>query len=231
MRLLTSIILYLTVLASPVVAFSQQNQDLNTIKQTAIDYLTTQAKEFSDKVTVEVTPLDPKMVLPSCQAPQAFLPIGARLTGRTSVGVKCTGDVNWTIYLQANVGIIADYVAAASPIPAGQPITMNDITLVEGDLSVLPKGVMTDPQQVVGRTLNTSLRPGMPIRQEILRQQLAIQQGQVVRLLSAGPGFSVSMEGTALTSATEGQMVKAKTASGQVVTGTAKTGGIVEVQY
>lgn len=231
MRLFTSIILYLSVLVSPTVAFSQQNQDVNIIKQTAIDFLTAQAKEFSDKVNVNVTPVDSRLNLPVCDAPEAFLPIGARITGRTSVGVKCTTTANWTIYLQANVGIIANYVATASSIPAGQPITPNDITLVEGDLAALPRGVMTDPQQVIGRTLTTSLRPGMPVRQEILRQQLAIQQGQAVKLSSSGPGFSVMMEGVALTSATEGQLVKAKTASGQVVTGTAKMGGIVEIQY
>lgn len=231
MRLFTFIILYLSAITIPNVAFSQQNQDVNIIKKTAVDFLTSQAKEISDKVSVEVTPLDPRLSLAPCNNPQAFLPIGARITGRTSVGVKCTTNANWTIYLQANIGIIANYVATVSTIPAGQPITMNDITLIEGDLAALPRGVLTDPQQVVGRTLTTSLRPGMPIRQEILRQQLAIQQGQAVKLSSSGPGFSVMMEGVALTSASEGQLAKAKTASGQVVTGTARTGGIIEIQY
>jgi len=49
--------------------------------------------------------------------------------------------------------------------------------------------------------------------------------------VSSGPGFRVSAEARALNSAAEGQIAQARTASGQVVSGVAKAGGVVEVAY
>jgi flagella basal body P-ring formation protein FlgA len=58
-----------------------------------------------------------------------------------------------------------------------------------------------------------------------------VQQGQSVRVVSSGPGFRVSTEARALNNASEGQIAQARTASGQVVSGIAKAGGVVEVGY
>ncbi len=50
-------------------------------------------------------------------------------------------------------------------------------------------------------------------------------------VVSNGQGFSVSAEGQAMTKASEGQVVQVKVASGQLVSGIARTGGKVEVIY
>jgi flagella basal body P-ring formation protein FlgA len=76
-----------------------------------------------------------------------------------------------------------------------------------------------------------SLPSGVPLRQDVLRSQQAVQQGQMIKLISAGPGFRVSAEARALNNATEGQVAQARTASGQVVSGIAKAGGVVEITY
>nr|WP_291983235.1 flagellar basal body P-ring formation chaperone FlgA [Candidatus Accumulibacter sp. ACC005] len=59
----------------------------------------------------------------------------------------------------------------------------------------------------------------------------AVQQGQSVKLQSTGAGFSVSNEGKALNNASDGQIAQVRTASGQVVSGVARPGGVVEVTY
>jgi flagella basal body P-ring formation protein FlgA len=56
-------------------------------------------------------------------------------------------------------------------------------------------------------------------------------QGQSVRLLSSGDGFIVSNEGKALNNAVNGQIVQVRTHSGQVVSGVARNGAVVEVAY
>jgi flagella basal body P-ring formation protein FlgA len=102
---------------------------------------------------------------------------------------------------------------------------------LRGDLTTLPPGIITDQFQAVGRTASISLPMGTPLRQDALRSQVAVQQGQTVRLVSGGAGFRVSTEARALNNAGEGQMIQARTPSGQMVSGVAKMGGIVEVAY
>jgi flagellar basal body P-ring formation protein FlgA len=52
-----------------------------------------------------------------------------------------------------------------------------------------------------------------------------------VMLVTVGNGFSISAEGNAMTKATEGQVVQVKVASGQVISGVARSDGKVEVNY
>jgi flagella basal body P-ring formation protein FlgA len=46
-----------------------------------------------------------------------------------------------------------------------------------------------------------------------------------------GAGFSVSSEARALNNANEGQLTQVRTSNGQVISGIAKLGGIVELTY
>jgi len=79
--------------------------------------------------------------------------------------------------------------------------------------------------------MSISLPAGTPLRNDALRSVQAVQQGQTVRLTSSGPGFTVTAEARALNNAAEGQVAQARTASGQVVSGVARAGGIIEVTY
>ena len=85
--------------------------------------------------------------------------------------------------------------------------------------------------QAIGRTPTVSLAAGTPLRLDSLRSRPVVQQGQAVRLVSNGSGFSVSGEGKAIGNAGEGQVVQVRTAGGSVVSGTAKAGGMVEVAF
>jgi flagella basal body P-ring formation protein FlgA len=206
-------------------------QDHVVLRKTVEQFLQTQSAGLPGNATITVGSIDPRLSLPSCAAPEAFLPPGGRAWGKTTVGVRCTVPAPWNIYIAATVRVQGDYIAAAAPLAQGQSIGPNDITKVKGDLTSLPAGVITDPSQAVGRTLSISLPPGTPLRQDALRNQQAIQQGQTVRVVSSGPGFSVSSEARALNNANEGQVTQARTGNGQIVRGVARMGGVVEVTY
>ena len=95
----------------------------------------------------------------------------------------------------------------------------------------LPAGVLTEPAQAIGRKLSGSLRAGMPLRIDALREPPAVQQGQQVALVVVGPGFRVSSAGTTLGKAPEGKVVQVRTASGSVITGIVRPGPVVEVVH
>jgi flagella basal body P-ring formation protein FlgA len=206
-------------------------QDANALRAVAEQFLLTQAAGLPGEVSVKVGAVDPRTALAHCPAPEAFLQPGARAWGKTTVGVRCTAPSVWTIFIQVQVNVKADYVAAAVPLAQGQPVEGSQLMLVKGDIAAMPNGIITDMGQAIGRTPTVSLAAGTPLRLDTLKSKPVVQQNQAVRLVLNGNGFSVSSEGRAIGTAGEGQVVQVRTPSGTVVSGTAKAGGMVEVAF
>lgn len=206
------------------------HQDAAAIRKVVEQFLQTQTAALPGKVTVTVGQVDSRMNLAACPDPQAFQQPGARAWGKTTVGVRCTAPA-WTVFVQAQVSVVAEYVAAAAPLAQGQEIDASQLVMVKGDLAGLPNGIVTDMAQAVGRSPTVSLPAGTPLRMENLKTKPVVLQNQTVRVVSGGAGFSVSAEGKALTNAGEGQVVKVRTPSGTILSGTAREGGIVDVAF
>jgi flagella basal body P-ring formation protein FlgA len=195
------------------------------------DYLRTQTQGFPGKVSVRITPPDARTKLAQCDAYEPFQPPGAAPWGKTTVGVRCLGPASWTLYVQVQVSIKARYLVAARPMATGQVIGENDFVAREGDLGTLPASILMDDEQAIGKTVKIGIAAGQPLRSDQLITPWAVQQGQQVKTISRGAGFSVSSEGKALNNAQDGQIVQVRTPSGQTVSGIARPGGIVEIRY
>lgn len=206
-------------------------QDHAQLRQTVEQFLRIQTAGLPGEVSITVGNIDSRLKLAACPTPQAFLPHNNRAWGKTTVGVRCTAPATWAVYIPVRVLVQGDYIAAAVPLAQGQVIRQEDIAKVKGDLTTLPSGIITNSAQVVGQTVTRSLPLGAPLRQDSLRSQRAVQQGQTVKLVSGGPGFRVSTEGKAQTNANEGQTIQVRTNGGQIISGIAKMGGVVEVAY
>ncbi|ANJ87235.1 flagellar basal body P-ring formation chaperone FlgA [Pandoraea oxalativorans] len=210
---------------------ASQFQNTQVIRQTAERFLREQTTGLPGQVNITVgESVSDRM--PACSALEPFLPPGARLWGATSVGVRCAGERPWTLYLQARVSINATYFVAARQINPGETIGPTDLSPRQGDLTLLPRTVATDAGQIVGTVAVNRITSGLPIRSDLLRSAIAVQQGQTVRVVSRGSGFEVSTEGQVLTRASAGDPVQVRTRAGQVVSGTVKSGknGNVEVE-
>jgi len=214
--------------AAPAQVQAQARQDGAAVRKLVEQFLQTQTAGLPGKVTVTVGAVDPRMSLAACPDPQAFQQPGARAWGKTTVGVRCAAPA-WTVYIQAQVNVIAEYVAASAPLAQGQPIDASQLTMVKGDLAGMPNGIVTDMAQAIGRTPTISLPAGTPLRMDNLKSKPVVMQNQTVRVISTGAGFSVSAEGKALGNAADGQVLQVRTPSGAIVSGMARAGGIVEV--
>jgi flagella basal body P-ring formation protein FlgA len=206
-------------------------QDLAALRQVAEQYLQAQTAGLPGKVSISVGTLDQRMSLAACAAPQAFQQPGARAWGKTAVGVRCAAPTAWTVYIQAQVHVLADYVAAAVPLAQGQPIEPSQLVRMQGDIAAMPNGIVTDMAQAVGRSSTVALASGTPLRLDGLRSKPVVQQGQLVRMVSSGAGFRVSAEARAIGTAADGQVVQVRTPAGAIISGVAKAGGLVEVVF
>lgn len=204
-------------------------QDPAALKPVIEQFLTVQTSGSPNKISVELGRIDPRLNLAACPAPEAFLPKGSRMFGKTMIGVRCAAPSAWSIYVPVTVKVSGDYYVTAGSMAQGQVIGPLDLRKASGDLTALPAGVITDPAQAIGRTTSMAMRAGVPLRQDELRNQLVVRQGQTVKIVNNGPGFQVSVDAVATSNASEGQIGQAKTSTGQVVSGVAKAGGILEI--
>jgi flagellar basal body P-ring formation protein FlgA len=200
----------------------------SAIRSAVGDFLSAQTGGLPGQVEHSVGAIDPRLVLPPCGAMEVFTPPGARLWGKTNVGVRCASPA-WTIYVPVTVKVTGSYLVTARALPPGHVITAADTMAAFGDLTQLPAGVAQDPVQVVGRSVSGSLAAGQPLRTDVLRAPVVIQQGQAVKLVARGQGFEVTADGKALSQGTLGQVVQVRAPSGQTVSGIARSGGVVEI--
>lgn len=226
-------LVFLLLVLSPAISVAQTpaRQNIPEIKAKIAEFLQKQTVGYPGKTNLSVGAIDPNIKLAACPNIEVFFPNGSRAWGKTSVGVRCSSEVNWTIYVQANISVFSQYLVASAPLAQGMVISQEHCIFESGDLTQLPAGIFTDLSQAIGRTVNISVPAGAVLRQEILKQAPVVQRGQTVTVTSKGNGFQVAAEGQALGNAIEGQVVQVKVASGQVVSGIAKADGQVEVRF
>lgn len=204
--------------------------DFDVVSDTAERFIRLQTQGLPGKVDITMGKLDISR-LPPCSAHEAFSPSGARLSGKTHVGVRCLGPNIWSVLVPVQIAVTGNYVTTARPLVAGQVVQAGDLTTRTGDISQLPSGILADPANAIGKTLRNSLGTGQPLRADQLLAPLVIRQGQSVRVISKGASFSVSAEGTALNNAAEGQLAQVRMSSGQTISGKAKADGSVEISF
>ena len=211
---------------------AQARQDAGPVKSAIEAFLKIQVKGLPGQASFSVGNINPQNNLVPCQSLAVSLPVGARAWGRTSVNVRCQMEGGWSIFVPVHIRILGDYLVTALPLTQGQIVTEADLTKGHGDLTDLPAGILTEPSQAIGKSVAQSITSGRPLRSDMLRQIQVVHQGQSVKVISKGQGFQVAGgEGNALGNAAEGQSVQVRLQNGHVVSGIARTGGVVEVAY
>ena len=215
-------VIYLGLASTPVRA--------QTNAQAAIeDFVRQQTQGLPGRVSFNVGELDPRTRVGPCEAFEPSLPTGSRLWGKATVGLRCLGPSSWTIYVPVQVIVSGNYLVTARPMAPGYVIGDTDIAVRSGDLSALPPTVITDIAQASGRTVKNGLASGQVLRSDQLAADWVILQGQNVRIVTNGPGFSVSSEGVAINNAAAGQVVQVRTNGGKTLRGIAGADRKVEL--
>lgn len=193
------------------------------------DYVATQTRAIGKRVEITVEPLPGDLRRRPCTAYVPMAPAGTRLWGRTVVALNCAAPQAWVAYVPVNVAVFGRYLETARAIASGQVLAAGDFRLIEGDLSKLPDGTFVEASEALGLRTRVGLAPGLPLGRSHVVVPPVVRQGDPVKVVARGPGFSASSEGRALANATAGETVRVRMASGQTVIGVARPGGVVEL--
>ncbi len=172
------------------------------------------------RVEVQVGTLDARLRLAPCDRVEPYLPAGARLWGKTRIGLRCAqGRTPWNVFLPVTIKVFGPALVASAALPAGTVLAASDLGTAEIDLAEDGSPALTDTRPAVGRSLARAIEAGQGLRQSHLKPRQWFTAGDTVQVRAVGSGFAVAGAGQALTHGIEGQTARVRTESGRVVSG------------
>lgn len=175
--------------------------------------------------------LDARLRLAACARVEPYLVAGLPSWGATRVGLRCTsGPVSWRAFLPVQVQVLAPAWTSRAALPAGSVVAGDQWELAETDWAASPSPPLGAQVPIAGRTLARPIQPGQALREADLQARRWFSNGQTVRIVAAGRGFTIQSEGLALGHGIEGQPVRVRTEGGRILTGQAVGEALVEVR-
>ncbi|WP_346797039.1 flagellar basal body P-ring formation chaperone FlgA [Halomonas sp. Bachu 37] len=214
-------------LAPSVALASSDNEEL---MQQVHAFLYEQASPLGEEILIEVQPPSPH--LPPCVAPEPFLTNTSQSPlGRVSVGVRCGDTGRQVRYLQAEVGVIGNFVKAASAIERGTLVTADMLEEHAGNLNELPSQALLEAADIVGQVARRPIRAGSVFQSHYLQAPTVIERGQRVVVEARGSAFRVSREGEALESGGVGDRVRVRFGAREVLTARVAEEGTLIIDF
>ena len=206
-------------------------QDLAALTQQWVDQALAQlpAEASPLRMQVSVGQLDPRLHLTPCARVEPYLPTGARLWGRTRLGLRCLeGETRWSVFRPPTVQAVGPAWVLTGNVAAGTPLTEQDAMQSEVDWAAEPAAVVTNPQAWVGQVAVRPLVAGQALRQNMVRAPYLFKAGAPVQVKAQGPGYAVTSSGQALAAGSVGQNVRIRMANGKIISGIVNADGTVE---
>jgi len=204
---------------------------VSALQRTAERFLLSQIDTGGGRVNVRAAPLDPRVQLPRCSdTTEAFLQRGSKMSNRMVVGVRCTGERPWKIYLTVDVVVNETIYVAARTLPRGHVLTEADVTVAERDVAMLSAGYVSRPEEILGRRLKQPLIEGRALTPRMVAADIAVRRGQSVTLTVRSDALAIRMKGKALMDGTVNQRIRVENStSRRVVEGIVRSAEHVEV--
>ncbi|MCW5893733.1 MAG: flagellar basal body P-ring formation protein FlgA [bacterium] len=161
-------------------------------------------------------------------------PAGAPLVGRVRFGVDFRQDDRLvrTVWVTADIARPADVVVATRAVGRGEVLTEKDVTVERLDLSDLPRGIVTDPAELVGLTVRQPLVPWTPVRREQVGTNALVRRGDAVMIVAAQGALRITTPGEVRADAGRGESVPVlNRLSGKKIVGRVVDARTVQVEF
>ena len=204
-----------------------QAQDVGAEIQLAARQWATDAVRATDatggaglRMEVSLGTLDPRLKLAPCGNMEPYIPPGAKLWGKSRLGVRCVDGVSrWNVSLPVTVNAWGKAWVVRNPVPAGSVVGQNDVVEAEVNWADDPSAVLRDTAQWMGFVAARPLTTGQTLRANMVRPAQVFQAGSQVRVVAQGAGFQIASDGQALTVGVIGQVARVRMDNGRVASG------------
>ncbi|MEY4762938.1 MAG: hypothetical protein RLZZ200_2794 [Pseudomonadota bacterium] len=206
-------------------------QDLQALRAVVTGFASSRLGPQPEGTTlfVEPGPLDPRLHLAACAAPEAFLPQGAKLGTRFTVGIRCASPV-WSVYLPVSVESDAPVLVLRVAAARGASVAAGDVDLQRRRVPGFANLYLSDPAQLAGRHLKQTAAPGTALTTDLLLEDIKVRRGQRVTLVASSGHFEVRAPGEAVADARpDGRVRVQNLSSGKIIEGSVESADTVRV--
>lgn len=166
------------------------------------------------KVHAKAEPLDPRLHLATCNGkPEVFLPSGANLGSRTTVGVRCNNGTQWSIYIGVQIETDTPVLVLNHPLTHDVPLTATDVIVDQRTVPGMSSAYLTDVKQLKGYSTRRDLASGVLLTPAMLQPTVLIHRGQQVTVLAETAGISVKAEAIALSDGAANSRIRVRNIS------------------
>lgn len=184
-------------------------EPLDSLREAARAFLESEAAQMQGEIEVSIGRIDPRLRLARCDRPiEGFWPRGGRKMGSVTVGVRCDGEVSWSIYVRAKLAVYETVVATSRPLNRGGRVAASDVELLREDVTRLSSGYYTRTEDVVGMEVRRSVRAGMVLNRSLVKAPIMIKRGETVVIIADTGSVQVRMEGKALDAGAKGEIIE-----------------------
>lgn len=145
--------------------------------------------------------------------------------------IRVDGVIHKTLICRASIQAYGPVVVAASSIPRGQTLTVNDIVIEQRALASVPRDVVRDPREILGLVAVKTIFPDQILTRRLLNPPILVRKNQVVTVETRTSGLVVRSRAKALGDGCEGSTVLCRNIdSGEQFMGEVRSDGVVWVQ-
>lgn len=172
------------------------------------------------RMEVTVGELDSRLRLAPCSRVEPYIPAGARLWGKTRLGLRCLdGSAKWNVFLPVTIRGYGPAWVIKGNVATGTTLTEADAIEAEVDWAEEISPIVVNPTQWVGQVASRALTTGQALRQGMIKPAQVFQAGTQIRVLAQGTGFQITSDGQALSAGVVGQPARVRMDGGRVMSG------------
>lgn len=182
------------------------------------------------KMEAVVGDLDRRLKLAPCDKVEAYLPFGARLWGKSQVGLRCVdGPVRWNVTMPVSVNAYGPAWVVKGQVNTGVVLTDADVVQSEVNWAEDTNPVLAERAAWDGQVATRNLVTGQTLRQGMVKPAQVFQAGAPVRVVAHGVGFQISSDAQALSAGVVGQSARVRMENGRVTMGVVLDGRTVQI--
>jgi len=114
------------------------------------------------------------------------------------------------VRMHGDLQLFAEVVCTTRRLARNDIITASDLMTVRQEISLLDKGLVLKPEQVIGQKLKTSLRAGAVLSRHLLESPPLVMRGEMVTITARSDTVRITTPGEARSTAGLGETIKVK---------------------